>query len=327
MIVIILFLILSLCSCNSNVTKPNDEFKIMSWNVQNIMDAKLDGDEYIEYTQSKGWDDIAYFRRLKSASSIIKKENADLVFLQEVEHSGVLKDLLEKYLVRKGYTYYGAIKNKGSAISIGFISKIKPIDIKVHGVDNNRPILQVDFNIRCERVTFLCVHAKSKYGGAAATEKDRINLSKTLKNLLQKESDHMVIMVGDFNEDPSKATDEMTALILSDNKNYYDYTKKGSLGISNTKDCIFSHMMYSPLFDDSIKKSMRGTYFYNGNWSNIDQIMGNAFLVDGRNLELDSFNIVNNDMLLTSSGIPYRWEVKGLCGISDHLPVVMTLKK
>jgi endonuclease/exonuclease/phosphatase family metal-dependent hydrolase len=326
MIAIILMLILSLCGCSLNVSEPNNGFKIMSWNVQNLMDDKLDGDEYSEYTPSKGWDDIAYLRRLKIASIIIKKENADVVFLQEIEHSGVLKDLLEKYLVRKGYKYYGSIKKEGSAISIGFISKIKPIDIKVHGVENNRPILQVDFTIKGERVTFFCVHAKSKYGGEAASEKDRINLSKTLKLQLKKDEDHMVIMVGDFNEDPSKTTDEMTALILSDNKNYYNYTQKGSLGISNTKDCIFSLMMYSPLFDDEVKKSMRGTYFYNGEWSSIDQIMGNAFLVDGADLEFNSFNIVNNDMLLTSSGIPYRWEIKGLCGISDHLPVVMTLK-
>jgi exonuclease III len=326
MIAIILTLILSLCSCSSNVTKPSNEFKIMSWNVQNIMDDKLDGDEYSEYTPSEGWDHIAYLRRLKTASIIIKKENADVVFLQEIEHSGVLKDLLEKYLVRKGYKYYGSIKNDGSAISIGFISKLKPINIKVHGVDNNRPILQVDFNIKGETVTFLCVHAKSKYGGEAISEKDRISLSKVLKLQLAREEDHMVIMVGDFNEDPSKPTDEMSALILSDDKNYYTYTEKGSLGISDTKDCIFSLMMYSPLFDDGIKKTMKGTYFYNGEWSSLDQIMGNAFLVDCKDLEFDSFKIVNNAMLLTSSGIPYKWEIKGLCGISDHLPVVMTLK-
>jgi endonuclease/exonuclease/phosphatase family metal-dependent hydrolase len=326
MSIIILIFILSLCSCNSEVESPKNEFKIMSWNVQNIMDDKLDGDEYSEYTPSQGWDDVAYYRRLKSASIVIKDENPDIVFLQEIEHSGVLKDLLEKYLVRKGYKYYGSIKNEGSAISIGFISKIKPQNIQVHGVENNRPILQVDFIIKGEDVSFFCVHAKSKYGGEAATEKDRINLSKNLKSQMIKQEDHMVIMLGDFNEDPTKETDEMKALILNDDKNYYEYTERGSLGISNDSDCIFSHMMYSPLVDDDVKKSMKGTYFYDGEWSSIDQIMGNTFLVDNNGLDFKSFDIVNNSMLLTSSNIPYKWEVKGLCGISDHLPVVMTLK-
>lgn len=326
MIAIIVMLVLSLCSCNLEVESPVDDFKIMSWNVQNIMDDKLDGDEYSDYTPSKGWDEVAYLRRLKSASIIIKNENPDIVFLQEIEHSGVLKDLIEKYLVRKGYKYYGAVKNDGSAISIGFVSKIEPTLIKVHGVENNRPVLQVDLKIKGEDVTFLAVHAKSKYGGESSTEEDRISLAKTLKSQLQKQGDHMVIMVGDFNEDPTKQTDEMTALILGSDKNYYNYTEKGSLGISDNRYSMFSYMMYSPLLDNEIIKSMKGTYFYNGEWSSIDQIMGNVFLIDDSGLDFKSFKIVNNSMLLTSAGIPYRWEIQGLCGISDHLPVTMTLQ-
>lgn len=323
---IILILMLSLCSCNSELKSPVDEIKIMSWNVQNLMDDKLDGDEYKEYTPSQGWDDVSYFRRLKSASIIIKKENADIVFLQEVEHSGVLKDLIERYLVRKGYKYYGSIKQEGSAISLGFISKIKPTNLKVHGVNNNRSILQVDYTIKGERVTFFCVHAKSKYEGASITEQDRINLSKVLKVLLEKEGDHLVFMVGDFNEDPSKNSNKMSALIMSDDRNYYQYSKKGALGISGMKNSIYSLLMYSPLFDNEVKKSINGTYFYKGEWSSIDQIMGNSYLFDESGLEFSNFDIVNDGMLLTSSGIPYRWEVKGLCGISDHLPIVMTIK-
>ncbi len=326
MFFIILLLVLILSGCNADVKNPDVGFKIMSWNVQNLMDDKLDGDEYSEYTPSEGWDEVAYLRRLKMASIIIKDEDPDVVFLQEVEHSGVLKDLLDKYLVRKGYRYYGSIKNEGSAISLGFISKDRPSDIKVHGVIDNRPVLQVDFDIEGECVSFFEIHAKSKYGGEVATEKDRINLSKTLKSQLEANDDHMVVMVGDFNEDPTDYTDELTALTLSDDKNYYLYTKRGSLGISDDKECIYTNMMYSPLLDNSVIKSMKGTYFYDGNWSCIDEIMGNQSLFDHMGLEFDSFDVVNNSKLLTSSGIPYRWEIKGLCGISDHLPVVMTLK-
>ena len=121
---IILLLMFNLTSCNADVKSPDEGFKIMSWNVQNIMDDKLDGSEYSEYTPSEGWDEISYKRRLKMASIIIKDENPDVVFLQEIEHSGVLKDLLDNFLSRKGYKYYGSIKNEGSAISIGFISTL-----------------------------------------------------------------------------------------------------------------------------------------------------------------------------------------------------------
>jgi endonuclease/exonuclease/phosphatase family metal-dependent hydrolase len=297
----------------------------MSWNVDNLMDDQLDGTEYIEYTPSKGWDSVAYHRRLKNAAAIIKKDKADIVFLQEIENSNVLKDLLSSYLKREGYKYYGSIKNKDSAIAIGFISKIKPIDICVHSVLDNRSVLEVDFDIKGNELTIFAVHAKSKYGGEASSEKDRINLSKVLKSEMKKNDDHLVIMCGDFNEDPTQNNNDMNSLILESDKNYRVYSKKGSLGISTDRDCIFKSMMYSPSFDDSIKKSTKGSYFYNGTWSNIDLILGSYHLFDGVGLEYHSFDIDNNKFLLSSSGIPNKWEVKGLCGISDHLPVVMKL--
>ncbi|MBK5200354.1 MAG: endonuclease/exonuclease/phosphatase family protein [Spirochaetaceae bacterium] len=323
--IIILVLIFSLCSCSGQLDEPNNMLTIMSWNVDNLMDDKLDGTEYEEYTPSKGWDSIAYKRRLKNAAAVIKKDNTDIVLLQEIEHSGVLKDLLNSYLKREGYKYYGSIKKKDSAISIGFISKIKPTNISVHSVINNRSVLQLDFNIKGNLLTIFEVHAKSKYSGDIATEEDRINLSKILKSEMLKNSDHLVLMCGDFNEDPSQATTEMSALILESNKNYLPYTKKGSLGLTPHRDSVFKSMMYSPTFDDSVKKSTKGTYFYNGTWSNIDLILGSSYLFDGVGLDYYSFNIDNNDFLLTSSGIPNKWEIKGLCGISDHLPVVMKL--
>jgi hypothetical protein len=185
--------------------------------------------------------------------------------------------------------------------------------------------LQLDFYIKGNLLTIFEVHAKSKYSGDVATEEDRINLSKILKSEMLKNSDHLVLMCGDFNEDPSQETTEMSALILESNKNYLPYTKKGSLGLTSHRDSIFKSMMYSPSFDDSVKKSTKGTYFYNGTWSNIDLILGSSFLFDGVGLDYYSFNIDNNNFLLTSSGIPNKWEIKGLCGISDHLPVVMKL--
>lgn len=323
--ILILVLIFSLCGCSGQLDKPNNLFTIMSWNVDNLMDDKLDGTEYEEYTPSEGWDSIAYKRRLKNVAAVIKKDNADIVLLQEIEHSGVLKDLLSSYLKREGYKYYGSIKKADSAIAIGFISKIKPTGISVHSVINNRSVLQLDFNIKGNLLTIFEVHAKSKYSGEVATEGDRINLSKILKSEMQKNSNHLVIMCGDFNEDPSQEANDMSALILESNKNYLPYTKKGSLGLTANKDCVFKSMMYSPSFDDSVKKSINGTYYYNGTWSNIDLILGSSQLFDGIGLDYYSFNIDNNSFLLTSSGIPNKWEVKGLCGISDHLPVVMKL--
>lgn len=327
LITIMLLLILLLCSCTNQIEIPSNMLSIMSWNVENLMDDKLDGTEYIEYTPSKGWDSIAYKRRLKNVASVIKRNKPDIVFLQEIEHSGVLKDLLSGYLKREGYLYYGSIKRSGKAIAIGFISKVKPINISVHSVIDNRSILQLDFEINGELLSIFEIHAKSKFSGALETEADRISLSKILKNEMLKNSDHLVLMCGDFNEDPSISTNKMRALILESDKNYIPYTKKGSLGITSNRDSIFKSMMYCPSFDERVKKSINGTYFYKGAWSNIDLIMGSSFLFDGIGLDFYSFNIDNNSFLLNSSGIPNKWEIKGLCGISDHLPVIMKLYK
>ena len=57
-------------SCNTGGNSPS-VFSIVSYNVQNLMDASLDGTEYDEYKPSGGWTENAYNTRMKRLSEVL----------------------------------------------------------------------------------------------------------------------------------------------------------------------------------------------------------------------------------------------------------------
>ncbi|MCH3918570.1 MAG: endonuclease/exonuclease/phosphatase family protein [Spirochaetia bacterium] len=301
----------------------------MSWNVQNLMDAKLDGSEYDEYKPGNGWDEVAYRRRLKLAADIIDDVDADLVLLQEVENSQVLADLSEKYLSRYGYKWYGTIKKKGNAIALGFLSKEKPADLLVHGVSGARSVLEIDFSFADDKLVVLTCHGKSRLGDARESARLRLELSKTLSAQLALHENDLVLCAGDFNGnvgDDSQIGQPPIVDVAS--AEYHRFVDKGSLCVSGDRNYLVGKTLYSPELDDGIKLTKPGTYYYSGEgWQYFDHIYTSAAGFDGNGMEFEAFDIYAPEKLCKVEGVPYAWDRSGLAGISDHFPVVLQLKK
>ncbi len=324
-----LFAIFFLCSIFFTACEEpsvnNQNFKIMNWNVQALMDLNIDGSEFSDFSLGE-YDRETYRRRIRKVCDVIDDIDAQVVILEEVENSNVLKDMIDMYLGRRGYIYYGSIKEEDSAISIGFISKIKATNIQIHSVKDSRSVLSLDYECLGDTIRILACHGKSQIGGFEQTEEERINLSKTLKRIIDDSEGMNIICVGDFNEDPNINANFQTALYNIDRDNAFFYRNNGSLLLSSSKYNLFKDILYSPQLDNSLNLSKKGTYMYNNTWYNFDLFLLNNYFFDQNSVEYKDFDIYSPQKISTSSGTPYKWESSMLCGISDHFPIYLTIK-
>lgn len=320
----LLFSSLIFSSCDINPS-PQKNFTVMNWNVQALMDMNIDGDEFNTFSLDE-YDRETYRRRIRKVCDVVDDINPDVAIFEEIENSNVLKDMIEMYLSRRGYQYYGSIKEDNSAISIGFVSKLPPEKILVHSVEDSRDILSLDFIFDNSLVRILACHAKSQLGGFEQSETYRINLTKTIKRIISDSGNMNIIAIGDFNEDPSSNVFFQTALYDVEKDNSFYFRNQGSLLISASTHNISSDILYSPQLDICYPKSKKGTYVYNNNWYDFDLALFNSYLFDQNDLEFESFDIYAPQKICTSSGIPYKWDEKSLSGISDHFPIYLTLR-
>ena len=330
-----LILILALlCSGCTLEAQSSDEgtFKVLTYNVQNIMDDQLDGFEYDEYKPSKTWTTESYHQRLKTLSEVISHRTiglCDVLVLQEVEHEKVVRDLLERHLARKGYQWYAVAKEEGGAISLAVVSREKPLRVVVHAVIGARPILEAVFATPKGEVVVFALHAKSQLGNYEETEALRLELARSLSHAARKYEGSLVLICGDFNEDPdaySRNSLVQTALIETRWQVARTFMANGSLGISGVKRGIYSDIWYSPFLDRTNAFSKPGSYWYGGSWHHYDQFLGNGCLFDGRGWEYDSCDMVVPPVCMNTDGTPKAWDFSTLNGVSDHYPVLLTLR-
>ena len=159
-------------------------------------------------------------------------------------------------------------------------------------------------------------HWKSRSGGAKETERKRmssaITLRKQLDLLLARESDFKVIIMGDFNDEPTNNS-----------------ITKGLSAMNKRKNIDMGE--YYNLFYDLHNAGNKGTYNYQGNWNMLNQIIVSYNLLNQKNglsVGYDSGKIhQEEDMMFMSEkygtllpsatyGGPQYYG-----GPSDHLPV------
>jgi endonuclease/exonuclease/phosphatase family metal-dependent hydrolase len=159
-------------------------------------------------------------------------------------------------------------------------------------------------------------HWKSRSGGERETQRQRmfsaITLRKQMDLLMAKESDFKVIVMGDFNDEPTNRslTNGLSALNKRRNIQMGDYYN---------------------LFYDLHNIEGKGTYNYQGNWNMLDQVIVSYNLLDqerGLTTGYESGVILKEEWMLYESekygeSLPSATyggpEYFG--GPSDHLPI------
>lgn len=310
------------------------EFKVASYNVENLFDEIKNGSEYDVYTPGKhNWSSHTVDIKLNNISEVLCELNADIVALQEIENRYILKRL-QKRLKRVGCPYkYSAITSpkKTSAITVGLLSKYplsKQKELKVSYSPRDRNILEVVASIGGKEITIFVNHWKSKYN--IGKESRRVRYAKVLmKRISSLQSDREYIILGDLNSN----YDEFR--VMDDKLN----DTKGVTGINHIMKTIKNGRMIEKndiLRGDTIAHynlwleyppSQRWSYNFYGRKGAIDHILLPYTLFDGKEIEYinHSFGVFKPRFLFTKKGWIHSWEYKNGKhlgrGYSDHLPI------
>jgi len=329
-------LYLGSCGCNVDGKAPGaDELMVMTYNVQNLFDAYVTGNEYPEYTPEKGWTVDLYRSRLRRTAQAITqghKAVPDIVVLQEIEHAGVLEDLLQESLAARGFQWYACTNDPDSAIQNGVMSRFPIIAARIHGVQDLRSVLEVTIDVGTEELVLFAVHAKSRKEGVEETEAQRIATAKVIstrtQELLHENPFLAIIVAGDFNQSADSFQREgqayQTALVPFDARQADVYESAGSLLIGGVP---VTQGWYTWWLDRKVVllAQAQGSYYYNGIWESFDQILLSPAFFDGYGLEYKTGQVGAESFLCDAQGHPATWNIRTGKGVSDHLPVYVIL--
>ncbi|MCR5761033.1 MAG: hypothetical protein K6F82_03425 [Sphaerochaetaceae bacterium] len=295
-ILILVFVIASflLVSCPLDVEEEEDfsTLVLCSWNVQNLFDGKDNGNEYDEYLSSSGWSDKQYRIRLGKIETVLGYGEllaAKVIVLNEVENEDVVSDLLSLSSLRdRGFEYYACAGEKDGAIKTAVISCYPIVSARTHSSSGIRPVLEVNLNVCGRTVCVLAVHAKSNRG----EEEENVELRSTTGRIIREISDSVltenpsaiVAVAGDFNESASSSN------VLSEYFRWYVFWE-----------------------DSSLTLDAPGSYYYDGQWLQYDNIALSCGALSG--------GVETSGILSTIYGYPNVFSKSLLSGVSDHYPV------
>lgn len=330
---VILLVLFTSVPCLSQ--KKSNLFVVVSYNVENLFDTvDTPGFKDEDFTPGglKNWTYERYEKKLNDLSRVIlsipEKEMPAIIGLAEVENRKVLEDLAGNRGMRRAK--YEIIHEDGKdprGIECALLYRPDLFTYKSHRyipvedpVDPDylyRGILHVTGNGPDGSILHLFMnHWKSRSGGSSETEKQRmftaITLRKQLDILLSRESGFRVILLGDFNDEPTNRS------------------ITNGLSASGKRRNINLGEHYN-LFYDLHNLHGEGTYNFKGRWNMLDQVIVSYNLLNqakGLSTGFEGGSILKEEWMLydneqygeklpsaTYGGPEYYG------GPSDHLPV------
>ena len=311
---------------NKKPKKPR--YTVAFYNLENLFDTErntntLDSD----YTPDgiKEWTPERYRRKLFKLAKTIVNIGEDnhpyppvIIGVAEAENNSVLKDLLDTDPMNTldyGFIHFDSPDERG--IDTGFIYRKRFFNV-LHAeplvlmVDNNdgvrdttRDILYVKGELNKELVHIFVNHWPSRRDGDVETKYKRVlaaqQIIKKVEQIRLTELDPNIIVMGDFNDDPSSASVQLV---------------KNDAGLYNPMESL--HI-----------PNAKGTSVYNMKWNLFDQILiSNSFFNYEKNTHsFDLAAIYDHKSLKEKEGkykgTPYRTYVSNryMGGYSDHFPV------
>ncbi|PCJ67130.1 MAG: endonuclease [Bacteroidetes bacterium] len=325
-------LFLFLFACNK---QEQYGITVAFYNVENLFDTLNNPKNYDEEftpTSDRKWDSQKYETKLSNLAKVISElanDNAPTFLgVCEVENRTVLEDLVHNSQIvdeNYGIAHIESPDERGIDVaflynqSIFSVSEVKAYQPNLSDYkDKTRDILYVIGNTTSgETLHFLINHWPSRGEGRKKSEPKRIIAANTLTKIIQeiqhKNTSAKIIVMGDFNDEPSNKSISET-LAVSCNQN----TVK--------KDQLFN--AFCELEDQDY-----GSYRYRSYWDMLDQIMISKSLItdtSGLHFITNSAAIKAEDWMIQTGkyeGFPLRTYGgnKYLGGYSDHFPVFIEL--
>jgi len=309
------------------------EFKVATYNVENLFDANFQGTEYKQYIPGKhNWNKRMVEIKLNHTSEVICDLDADILGLQEIENSMIFEALLKR-LKRVGCEYrYGAITHKkGAAIQVALLSRFPIIhqkELQVSYSPRVRNILEVEVDVEGYPLTLFVNHWKSK--SRKGVESKRIKYAKTLqKRIFSLSAKREYIILGDLN---SNYNAHLTLDKRIDDTN-------GVTGIGHVLQTTINKKLAQ---EYQMLKAEKGTHYntwqelpfkyrwshkFYGNRSTLDHILLPSRMFDHQGIDYvnNSFKVFKASYLFTKKGYINGWRYKNgkhmAKGYSDHLPI------
>ena len=298
----------------------SDSLSIGFWNVENLFDLENDPNKRDDEFAAGGKKNVTreiYDLKIKRSVEVLTDLNVDILGLCEVENISVLNDLNRNYK-KKDYKiiHFDSPDERGIDNALlydedrFFIIASSAIENNLGSDDKTRDIIYVKGMYLDVPLHIFVNHWPSNYGGKEkAIPKRKVTaelLISKIKVIQKNDKLADIILLGDFNEDPS---DE---------------------NVKNLERLGFINQM-SPLMVEEGK----GTYVYKGKDHYYDQIIISSGLKTKQGLWVlnDSISILDKPKYRQQKGrykhYPFRFWAgnKLLGGYSDHLAVKISLRK
>lgn len=341
----IFILSVSLLNAQNRSSQAADRncLSLVFYNTENLFDTEDDpevmDDEFTPGGKKK-WNKQRYEKKLDNIARALYEAGTpggcedmlpDLIGLAEVENKKVLMDLAstERFIKGNyGIVHYDSPDIRGIDVALMYnknrfsIETTKSISIRFPGDSILvRDILMVEcIADNSERFFLFVNHWKSRSGGQAKTEKYRkysaVRLRMAVDSVFNSDIDARIIIMGDFNDEPTNNSVNQILRANNKRKNY------GNRELYN--------LMY-----DMHNMGDSGTYSYRGSWNMLDQIIISRSVLedrDGFHTDYNGGKIFKAEWLLYNNSKAGTWTPNKTYGgksyyggISDHLPVYMVL--
>lgn len=332
-----IFLICTIFQCHSQTSHCKDNMICIAfYNVENIFDTidnPQTNDQNFLPESSYQWNSEKYYKKIQNISSAIatigqkETQNAPiLIGLAEIENKNVLEDLINSPQLKKynyGIVHFDSQDPRG--IDVGLLyqkDRFKIFDSSVaRTVVNSRDQLLVSGILDKEDSLFILInHWTSRISGTQKSEPKRIASAqlarRTCDSLCQKHPNAKIIIMGDFNDNPSDISISQ----------YLE--AEGDTNKINT-----SCQLYNPMY--VLAQNGKGSSVYQKQWNLYDQIIisGNLLYKNKNGLHFVTAAIFDDEMLKQKKenyqDYPQRTITSNAYygGYSDHFPVYITLKK
>ena len=260
-------------------------------------------------------EDALAFKLEQLGKTILAYNNGlgpDIIALQEVENIDILDRLRRDYLVPAGYLepiLIEGIDDRG--IDVAFLSRLPlvgepvlhPLDMSAFpdGAQDTRGVLEASFELYDGTLlTGFSVHFPAPFHPIEMRWIAYEHLNRVRASV---PNDRPVFAAGDFNT-PQREKDGTT--IMDEMVRPY-WTVAHEVGCDGCK----------------------GTNYWSRgqSWSFLDMILFSPSDASGWSLDIDSIEVVTAYAdQLNPDGTPKRFDLEGRQGVSDHLPIVMTLE-
>jgi predicted extracellular nuclease len=327
-------LILGLCLTVLFDLSAQKSYKIAFYNVENLFDTEDDPvtlDEDFTPEGRQEWTAERYEAKLGKISQVLDSlRKPHFIGLAEIENQKVLEDLINTESLKT--EDYGIVhKNSPDRRGIDVALLYKKQDFKILETEfirinfpdyiekdyTSRDILYAKGKLSNGEVLHVFVnHWPSRRGGLKQSEPKRLfvaqHVKKAVDDILYKDPKALVVLMGDFNDEPNNSS--ITSV----------------LGALPDDSAALEGLLYNCFYVQDQEK--KGSYNYRGNWNMLDQIIVSGYLKDPKSPLMVKKPTIHKYKWLLYEGkngaTPNRTYggPNYYGGFSDHLPVSIELK-